>query len=256
MKDKYIKALVDATKYRRDKVGKKVLSASSIMEEDLISYLNFFYEPVERNFDQSTIGSLFQLGVDKALDNSGFKSAIRMEVELIDDWLLSGEIDQVIEDDNTVWIVDNKLTKFSSYEKIKKDRLHPYNIQLKVYEYMYKRIYNTNKQIRTMLVLFFKNGTEFGKKIPNYLIIEDAGLNIRDEELESIMFDKVKRMEHFIEKKELPQECSEKFWDRSYNPAKPMRCIKFCSQNKNCPYYKKFDYGHKRKALKRLLNSL
>lgn len=209
----------DRTKYKREaSVGEKILSASDIGNDSWMVALKIKYGVIEKDIDQTTIGTLLHLGLETI-----FTPPERKERKF-NDWTITGLADYIDEKESTVY--DFKLTKSYTGKKIK-ERLnsHHYTVQLNVYRWLY--------EVRNMkLVMFYKDGGYDYKKdrdIPQFEIIDIPIIDI-----EAIINGKIKMVERYM-KEELGR--CEELYERG---DKPIRCIKYCSVNEFCPYYKKY----------------
>ena len=58
------------------------------------------------------------------------------------------------------------------------------------------------------------------------------------EDIEQLLLDKTNELQHFIDLDVAPNQCSNLFpYKRKGGTTRMMRCIYYCDQNRNCPYY-------------------
>jgi len=270
--DFYKKAIIKATEYSGNKsVGKKILSASSITNDDLVLILKYKHGSVESDeFGQNTIGSLYQLGVDDAFKNiDNVDTALRLEHSIPStDWVLSGEIDQLVhlEHDGVMhhYIVDNKLVKHKTKTDVLKDGMHSYVLQLNAYRWLLHKneVINDCEPVHLVLAFAYKDGTLFAKEeIPNFELVNIDLMMMDNETFESIIIEKANHLESFLSLDTTPPECSTKFWNMSKKKttgkAVPERCVRnWCGVADYCPYFQKGKKHRERTAIKNLLNKL
>jgi len=268
----YKNALVSASEYSGNRLlGKKILSASSITNDDLVIILKYKHGSVESDeFGQNTIGSLYQLGVDRAFEDvCNVDTAIRLERSIpTTDWVLSGEIDQLVhlEHDGVMhhYIVDNKLVKHKTKTDVLKDGMHPYVLQLNAYRWLLHKngVIDDCEPVHLVLAFAYKDGTIFAKEeIPNLELVDLDLMMMDDQTFESIVIDKANKLNTFIELNATPPECNKKFWNmskkKSTGKAVPERCVRnWCGVADHCPYFQKGKKHRERTAIKSLLNRL
>jgi len=267
----YKEIILNSTQYSGEKKKRqKILSASQLLIDPIAWRLKYEHGVIERdNIGQNTIGSLLQLGIDECVDKYNKKHteihalyAQRFTATLINDFTLSGEIDQLIEVDDTLWIIDNKLIKHGKFEQIKKEGAYnEYALQVRAYKYLLQQYDHYSKyNIRMVLFLWFKDGTKFGKKpLTDYELYEIED-NFSNSEFEKeILYPKVLDLEEsLVIPSENLEQCSNLFWNNRGKGEKsePFKCMYFCDYNKYCPHYKKYNKGAGRKNLINLISKL
>lgn len=254
---------MEATQYSGSHGNEKILSASSLLDDDLQVFLKIKngMKPDMNTISQSTAGTLMHMGIDnvfKDVDNTHV--AVRRKVKLKNNWILSGETDVEIydKDTNTLHIIDNKHTKEATYDRIRKEPSREvYSMQLKAYEWLYKKTFpNSTANVKVYLAMYIKDGNKFiYPEIPDFRFIELTNFLISDEEFEQLINDKIDRLEEYIKENKTPDECKTLLWNRSKDgKARKQRCISYCDVSYACPYYK--DTGHTDKHSKSIANLL
>jgi hypothetical protein len=266
VKKRYIDAIVSATQYSGSHGNERVISASALEDDILPTYLKIKYGMEKSDvISQSTLGSLLHLGVDKAFENhEDTYIAKRRKLNVSNDFILSGETDVEFyeKDKNTLHIIDNKMVKYATYEKILTGKDDAYLTQLKAYEYLAKNCDDIKyDNIKVYLSFFFKDGTLFAKKvIPDHLLVNFTNRMITDSEFEDKIDSLTTDLKMYLENEnETPPECSQLFWNRRTDKAQKERCRSFCSVNSSCPYYKeqkKFYKNRHSKSIEKLLGGL
>ena len=253
------KKIVDGVQYSGNLEPKrKVLSGSMLTIDPIRFKLQYKYGYISQNeIGQNTLGSVFQHGIDNIFKKITYvDSAVRYKKNL-GDWTLSGEIDQLLSTDNVIAIIDNKLIKKTTYEKLKKeDWSHEYALQVRFYKYLLPK---TDKDIKMYISLWFKDGTVFGRNIiPNWELYEIKDNWVSDEEFEEkIIEPKIRELEEAIATpiEDLPQ-CNNLLWNNRRGKSRPEKCISFCEYNDKCPHYNKYVRGSGYKAINDLLKKL
>ena len=115
----------------------RVLSASSINKENYYLMNQYKFQKKEQeSFGANTIGSIFQLGIDAAIQKNDSEGRYifgkRMEYELENGWKISGELDIMDTIENV--IIDNKVISAYSYKDVMKNiPSSDYNLQVATY---------------------------------------------------------------------------------------------------------------------------
>ena len=261
----YKEMINSSTQYSGEKKShRKILSASGLNIDQIAWRLKYEHGLIERDeLGQNTIGTIFQLGVDKCASNNGnIVSAIRFEVNLINGFILSGEIDQLITIGNTIWIIDNKVIKHSRFMGIKKKGAYDdYALQVRAYKYLLEE---NNKfkgyNIRMALACWFKDGTKFGSKPKSDFELYEVEDNFSSSEFETeIIYPKLLDLEDSLKVNiEDLDQCSNLLWNNKGKgeTSEPMKCKYFCEHNIYCPHYKKYNKGAGHKNLINLISKL
>jgi hypothetical protein len=238
----FLEKIKNATSYSGNKLAnKKIVSCSSILDDDLPWYLKYLHGAGSKwNFNQSTIGTLAHIGVESIFK----QNAQRMELNIKDDWYLSGEYDVLLRDNNTYAVIDFKLTKSTLYRDLDKQKdMHPYSMQLRLYKYMITKLYPekyNNDNVKMYIAAAFKDGTRFKRDlVPDFDMIEIKN-NMSDEAIEELLIEKVDRLQNYISNEKYPEMCKKLFWNRRTGKAKPERCLSFCDVAEHCKHYKKW----------------
>jgi len=233
-------AMLKVTVYsgNRDK-GKRILSASSLANEDLQIYLDFKHgKQPDTVFGANSLGSMLHLGLEHGLStNDQYSTEQRYEMPIPGtDWVLSGEID-LLDHKNKV-IIDHKLSTSTALKKVKSEGpMHQYAIQLAVYKALVK--HNTGKEYTGALSFFNKSASYF-KNVPedifNYVEVETIGYN----EVMEMAVAKVKVIEQYLSTDTEPPRCDNLFWHKRKGKSIPMRCLYYCNFNRSCIHYKEY----------------
>ena len=115
----------------------KILSASSINKENYYLMNQYNFEKKKQDsFGANTIGSIYQLGIDAAIqkhDEEGrYEFGRRMSLQLDNGWTISGELDVFDKIENV--IIDNKVVSDYAMKDINKNTPDSdYNLQVATY---------------------------------------------------------------------------------------------------------------------------
>lgn len=258
----YEKMLLDATKYTGNKdPGVRKFSASMLGNDVLQNFYKFLHGSKESTqFEANSLGSIYQLGVDKACENSiQYKSAERFSFTLDNGWEISGEIDQL---DMTNWIIfDNKVTNITTIKKIRKEgKWHSYALQLAVYNWLLVKngITGVIGEYNTWIAgipAVDKGFSYFNDKSPNQLEFIEIEI-FEPDEIEAMLYEKTDELDEYIKLDTAPPECTNLFWFAARGQRKKkMRCIHYCDHSSICEYYNnQNDYGNQRKEIQDLLD--
>ena len=235
----YENMLVKATGYSGNKEpGKKSISCSSLTSNMLELYLDFKYgKQIDTKFEASNTGSMYQLGVDSACnDNEQYISAERIEYELENGWILTGEIDQ--RDIVNKVIIDNKLSTKTALDKVKSEGLnHNYTMQLAGYKFLVNKKYGEDY---TGALAFVDKSSSYFKPTsgPNLNLVDVETVSY--EELESMALEKTNELQWYLDNNEEPPVCADRFPYKSKGGVINMKCRHYCSYNKHCKHYNDF----------------
>jgi len=226
--------LISKTQYQGNKEPmQKIISASDFGNELLQIYLRYKYGIQNKEeFGQDTIGSIMHIGIQELLKNE-YEIEKKIELKMDNDWLLSGSIDLM----NDKEIIDIKVTKQYTIEKILKEQNHQYIWQLSVYKYLVKKI--LGKDLDTKLLLILKDGGYDFRRMemkPSLVLLDIEPKS--DKEIEEKFYNICSKIEQYEELGEYPQICSDLWWRKTKNQSIPVRCKVYCSFKDKCPYYK------------------
>ena len=242
--EKLLKTMLEKTTYSGSLESKqKHISASSFNLEPMQLYLRYKYGDikVEDKFNESSLGSIFQLGIDSILnENNQFKYAIRREITLDNNWSVSGEIDASDEDNK--YIYDFKLLNQRGYDKsIKKQS---YISNMSIYKYLFQD-YNE-------FFLFAINKQGKSIKSPIYSIVDITDKLWSWNDTEKKLLDITNNIESWIKDPDSIPECN--IWEYGKDKHKrPAKCSIYCSWSKICPTFQSRDKASNYHVLKNLL---
>ena len=242
----------------------RVLSASSINKENYYLMNQYKFQKKEQeSFGANTIGSIFQLGIDAAIqknDSEGrYVFGKRMEYELENGWKISGELDVMDTVENV--IIDNKVISAYSYKDVMKNiTSSDYNLQVATYvmlDHISKRQedvdagYAHAEPARGALAIINKGGSASKNDI--YTTLE---LNMYSpEEMMELYVLKAKELQHFIDTDIMPDVVCDtaKF---GMEKGVPKRCTLYCDYRDVCPNYKKYKSLTDRKIINNLTSDV
>ena len=254
-KEKYEKLLLKATEYSGSKaVGQRKISASSINKEDYQLMIQYKFEKnKQEKYGANTTGSLYQLGVDKAIEMFGkddYLYAQRLELELPNGWIISGEYDVYDKKENIV--IDNKVISDYSYKDVMKNNPDSdYNLQVATYSMLMYRNNEAETPPAGALAIVNKGGSAVKNNI--HTILE---LFMHDHETIYQMFlEKTNRLQHYIDTDTMPEEICDV---NKYGLDKgvPKRCMTYCDYNSVCPHYNKNKSFNERKFMSNLTSDV
>ena len=242
----------------------RVLSASSINKENYYLMNQYKFQKKEQeSFGANTIGSIFQLGIDAAIQKNDSEGRYifgkRMEYELENGWKISGELDVMDTIENV--IIDNKVISAYSYKDVMKNiPSSDYNLQVATYvmlDHISKRQedvdagYAHAEPARGALAIINKGGSASKNDI--YTTLE---LNMYSpEEMMELYVLKAKKLQHFIDTDTMPDEVCDtaKF---GMEKGVPKRCTLYCDYRDVCPNYKKYKSLTDRKIINNLTSDV
>jgi len=247
--------LLNGTKYKGNKEKeKKIFSASMLGNTILQNYLKYKYgSPEQIQFGQNTAGSVFHVGAENIfLDKTNLPLDIDVIIEpdykviLSNGWIISGKPDLVIPYFNI--IVDWKNTTATIFEKLRLEGMnHQYALQLAVYQFLYYRLNNVLPKAALAVI---DKSHSFYKATTTTNVLELKEIFTYDiDTIEEKLIETINTLQTFIDLDQFPEECTaqEKWFYKTKTITKPMRCIYYCDQNINCPYYS--DFSTKRNLL-------
>ena len=134
----YEELILKSTEYSGSREpNAKILSASSINKENYYLMNQYNFEKKKQDsFGANTIGSIYQLGIDAAIqkhDKEGrYEFGRRMSLQLNNGWVISGELDVFDKVENV--IIDNKVVSDYAMKDINKNTPDSdYNLQVATY---------------------------------------------------------------------------------------------------------------------------
>jgi len=241
--DKFEAMLLNAAKYTGNtEPGKKKFSASMLGNDVLQNFLKFKFGSHDGNkFEANTLGSIYQLGVDEAVEinnqddtKHSYISAQRLYQTLSNGWEVSGEMDQV-DNENEV-IFDNKVTTATAIGKVPTEgKEHGYALQMGTYKWLMYKEYGVLYQ--TVLPMVDKGYSYFKTNKNDQLTFVDVETYTPDE-IEEKLLTATNELQHYIDLDITPERCAN-VWPmkRKGQPAVMMRCKHYCDNSHNCPHY-------------------
>ena len=222
-----------------------------------------FQKKEQESFGANTIGSIFQLGIDAAIQKNDSEGRYifgkRMEYELENGWKISGELDVMDTVENV--IIDNKVISAYSYKDVMKNiPSSDYNLQVATYvmlDHISKRQedvdagYAHAEPASGALAIINKGGSASKNDI--YTTLE---LNMYSpEEMMELYVLKAKELQHFIDTDTMPDEVCDtaKF---GMEKGVPKRCTLYCDYRDVCPNYKKYKSLTDRKIINNLTSDV
>ena len=242
----------------------RVLSASSINKENYYLMNQYKFQKKEQeSFGANTIGSIFQLGIDAAIQKNDSEGRyiffFLLEYELENGWKISGELDVMDTIENV--IIDNKVISAYSYKDVMKNiPSSDYNLQVATYvmlDHISKRQedvdagYAHSEPAKGALAIINKGGSASKNDI--YTTLE---LNMYSpEEMMELYVLKANELQHFIDTDTMPDEVCDtaKF---GMEKGVPKRCTLYCDYRDVCPNYKKYKSLTDRKIINNLTSDV
>ena len=242
----------------------KILSASSINKENYYLMNQYKFQKKEQeSFGANTIGSIFQLGIDAAIQKNDSEGRYifgkRMEFELENGWKISGELDVMDTIENI--IIDNKVISPYAYKDVMKNiPSSDYNLQVATYvmlDHISKKQEDIDagnahaEQARGALAIINKGGSASKNDI--YTTLE---LNMYSpEEMMEMYVLKAQELQHYIDTDTMPEEVCDtaKF---GMEKGVPKRCTLYCDYRDVCPNYKKYKSLTDRKIIANLTSDV
>ena len=237
-KDYLINTILDATKYTGNtEPDVKIFSASMLGNDPLMNFLKLKYgSQSSKTFGANTLGSITHLGFEQAFQNqSQCETELSLSHTLDNNWIVSGTIDLVL--NHYQMIVDWKVTTTTAIKKVRSEgRDSAYALQLGVYKWLIHK--SKSLKYDTALAMVDKNFSYFKDtgfnqlellKIPTYPI----------DEIEQMLYDKTNELDEYIKTDSTPPQCTNLFFfkPKGATRAQKYRCIHYCDNNINCPYY-------------------
>ena len=229
--------LLDATKYSGNQDSKKkIFSASMLGNDPLQNYLKYMHGGKDgTKFEANSFGSVFHLGAEVAFkDIESADVEKSMSVELSNGWIISGSVDLILNEHKT--IIDWKTTTATAIAKSRTEGKHGgYGLQLGVYRYLLWK--TENKLYNTALGMIDKGYSYFKANKNEQLEFVDIETH-EPEEIEQLLLDATNELQQYIDLEQPPSQCKELwFFGRKGQTKVPMRCVHYCDQKNNCPYY-------------------
>ena len=229
--------ILEKTQYNGNKEqGIKALSASDFGNDLLQIYLRYKYGvPDSNNFGQDTIGSICHIGLQDILKDE-YECEKKFNVIMKNNWKLTGSIDLLNIKNNE--LIDIKVTKQYTVERVLKDINHQYRWQLSVYKYLVDKYYNIDIDIKLLLVL--KDGGYNFRKMMIEPSLELLDIEpISKDKIEERFYEITKQIKHYEQLDEYPPQCKDLWWRKTKTGSIPVRCEQYCSYKDVCPYYHK-----------------
>lgn len=240
--------LLDGTKSSGSRGPKeRVISASSLGREPYYLMLQYLHgkSDDQEEFGANTIGSIYQLGLDKLIENTDkegrYVTAKRMKYTLPNGWVVSGEMD--ILDLVEKVIIDGKLLSGGGYKSAIENKIDTnYNLQLAVYIFL---LYKT-EGIEAVGALHACNKAGSAVKKDIYSNFELITHSV--EKIEELLIKKTDEVQKYIDLDTMPSEICDVFKFGKTNGT-PNRCRTYCDYNKVCPYAKDRIYYNTNQSL-------
>ena len=261
----YEQLLMKATEYSGSKqVGQRKISASSLGKENYMLMVQYNFEKEQQEkFGANTIGSIFQLGVDYAIEKNDtenrYITAKRLELELPNGWIVSGEYD--VYDKFTNIIIDNKVISDYSYKEVTKNLIDSdYNLQVATYSMLDHKL-KTEEQLRDgtvhlepangALAIINKGGSAVKD---NIFTLQDLFMHDADT-MYQMFIDKTNELQAYIDSNTMPEEVCD---TAKYGMDKgvPKRCTLYCDYKDVCPHYNKNKYFTDKKIIANLSSDM
>jgi len=244
----YEQLLMKATEYSGSKqVGQRKISASSLGKENYMLMVQYNFEKEQQEkFGANTIGSIFQLGVDYAIEKNDtenrYVTAKRLELELPNGWIVSGEYD--VYDKFTNTIIDNKVISDYSYKEVTKNLIDSdYNLQVATYSMLDQKL-KSEEQLKDgtvnaepangALAIINKGGSAVKD---NIFTLQDLFMHDADT-MYQMFIDKTNELQVYIDSNTMPEQTCDtaKF---GFDKGVPKRCMLYCDYRDVCPNYNK-----------------
>ena len=245
----YEELILKSTEYSGSREPKaKILSASSINKENYYLMNQYNFEKKKQDsFGANTIGSIYQLGIDAAIqkhDKEGrYEFGRRMTFQLDNGWVISGELDVFDKVENV--IIDNKVVSDYAMKDINKNTPDSdYNLQVATYVMLDHMNKSEEDMVRGKvhrepatgaLAIVNKGGSAVKNNI--YTTLE---LNMYSPEEMLFMYEeKAKELQHYIDTNTMPEEICDtaKF---GMEKGVPKRCMLYCDFRDVCQNYSKY----------------
>ena len=232
--------ILNATKYTGNtQANKRIFSASMLGNDQLMNYLKYIHGSHDsKEYGANTLGSELHLArehIFNDLKSPEVETELSLKYKLDNEWLITGTMDLVLH--NYQIIVDWKTVTTTSIKKAKSEGVFgSYALQLGVYKWLFYKTYK--KEYDTALSMIDKSFSYF--KENKYNILEQFRTNTLSlEEIEQMLYDKTNELDEYIKTNTTPSKCANRFF---YKPkgatvSTPMKCIHYCDNNINCPYY-------------------
>jgi hypothetical protein len=243
----YTNALLSSTHYSGNTdANTKIFSASSLGNDMLQTYYSWKYGKKDKEkFGANTVGTIYQLGCDAAIDKFNanadgsddkvllltglprYESALRVKRQLSNGWTVSGEMDHV--DHKLKVIIDNKVISNFKYKDIMKNLPdNDYNIQLGVYKWLLEPTYG---EYEAILAIVNKGGAAVRNDI--YTLLH---LNVHPTDIiEEAFINETNQLQFYIDNDIVPPQCDINKYGKTKDV--PNRCALYCEHNVHCKYY-------------------
>jgi len=249
--------LLEGTKYSGSREPfQRVISASSLGKEPYYLMLVYLHGKADdqEKFGANTMGSIYQLGLDKLIENcdkeNRYISAQRLKMTLENGWEVSGETD--IYDTLENVIIDGKLLSGGGFESALKDEIDSdYNLQLAVYKLIVKKNKESQGEIIETPIGALHACNKAGSAIKNNIYSNFELTTYEPEEIHKMLLEKTNILEQHIQNNTMPEEICDVF-KFGKTDGIPNRCRYYCDYNKVCPAYTKNEHLNTKKSLEAL----
>ena len=233
------KEILSISKYGGEHKPSKRISGSMFNGELLQQFLRVKHGVLDNEeIGANTLGSIMHLGLEK-LESDTIKVEQSYKLEK-NNWTYSCTID-LIDTDKKV-LGDFKLTKRYTYEKFTQD--NSYAWQLRFNKFILKQLYPEFADYDMYVIMILKDFEASFKQEQldpiQYIKVDE----VDDEIIMDIIEKDSSLIDEHIKDNSYPEECSDVWW-RKYpkghsqaGKSYKSRCVKYCSYNKVCPYYK------------------
>jgi len=229
--------ILKETQYQGNKEPhQKQLSASDFGSDILKIYLRYKYGvPDKEEFGQDTLGTIVHIGL-QSLFKDKYEIEKSLEKEFSNGWKLTGSIDLINHKNRE--IIDIKVTKQYTIERVLQEPNHQYIWQLSVYKYLAEKFFDREFDVKLLLVLK-DGGYDFRKAVmkPSLELLEIKPKSHK--EIEDKFNEIVSKIEAYEELGEKPEQCDDLWFRKIKGQSVPLKCEQYCSYKKVCPYYKK-----------------
>lgn len=225
------------------------ISASQLGKEDLQIYLQMIYGPQpEEHITDATLGTIFHKGMETIIREKSKKETEAgveyyaeqsFSTKIIDGWWLTGTADLVIATSEGFEIHDYKLTKkYTVKSYLSNPTDHQYTLQLSALEYLLREenmeVYIPG--IESVIDFFLKDSikTKF-EAVHEPIVVKTK----RSDEIIELFKKKANAIQHHLDNATIPSECKDRWPRKVSGKTVDTLCEYYCSQKKNCPYYKK-----------------
>ena len=245
--------LLNASTYSGNKKKEQKIFSASMLGTDMLQiYLKYYHgSSDQKQFGMNTLGSIYQLGADRATEmhdrqraidtEPQYENALRLTYKLSNGWVVSGEMDHV--DSVNKVIIDNKVVTETAVINVKKEgKNNSYALQMAVYQFLlYKSMQEggiENPTVYKPLLTMVNKGFSHYKKSNKLQIMNMIEPDTHTlEDTEALLLEKTNQLQEYIDLGEAPPECANLWWfGFGAAPKRKMRCLYYCDQSKNCDH--------------------